>query len=252
MTAPPVPAPGDPLVAMMDDITAVFENGTAAPQYAYVENLHDGCGYTAGWLGFCTATGDLLNLVTQYNAAVPDNALARYTDTLHTLADAHSDDTAGLGTAFEADWKQAAEDPRFVRLQLQVGHDTYLVPARRYAAREGVATNLGLENFFDTALMMGPGENDCDGLPEIVRETDAAMHGSPASGVAEASWLTAFNQIRVRHLRKPCTPGRENDWPQAVGRSRALQELADQGRWDLTAAITIGGGFDVTITEPHD
>ncbi|GAA0631501.1 chitosanase [Kutzneria viridogrisea] len=242
----------DPLVATLDDITAVFENGANSPQYGYIENLNDGCGYTAGWIGFCTQTGDLLKLVERYNQAAPDNVLAKYTDTLRQLAGSGSDDTSALGGSFESDWKQAAQDSTFTELQLATGHELYLNPARDLVAQHGLRTNLGLANFFDTALMMGPGPTDCDGLPKIIGETSSALGGDPASGVDEASWLSRFNQIRAEHMRHPCTPGRENDWPSATGRTDALQQLADEGNWALTTPLTVHGGFEVTITDPHD
>ncbi|MDF3289648.1 chitosanase [Streptomyces silvisoli] len=251
-TATARPGTDQQTIYMMDDITAVFEQSASSPRYANIENDNDGCGWTAGWIGFCTATGDMLDLVKQYDAAEPDNVLAKYTATLQQLADAGSDDTSSLGSAFPDDWKQAAQDPAFVQLQLKVGHDTYLTPAQDLAAKEGVKTNLGLENLFDTALMMGLGPDDCDGMVKIASETDSALGGNPASGVDEARWLSQFNTIRQQHMTNPCTPGRQNDWPQAVDRSQALQQLADQGNWDLTAPLTVGADFNITITDPHD
>ncbi|MFC0429809.1 chitosanase [Kutzneria buriramensis] len=239
-------------VATMDDITAVFEQGASSPQYANIENDQDGCGFTAGWIGFCTQSGDMLDLVKQYNAAEPDNVLAKYTATLQKLADTSSDDVTALGAAFPSDWKKAAADPVFVQTQLKVGHDTYLTPALAQADQAGVKTNLGIENFFDTALMMGPGETDCDGLPKLVRETTTAAGGTPASGVDEKTWLKAFNQVRAKHMKNPCTPGRQADWPQAVDRTTALQKLADDGNLDLTTPLTIAADFGITISNPHD
>ena len=239
-------------VAMMDDITAVFEQGASAPQYANIENDQDGCGWTAGWIGFCSQSGDMLVLVKQYNTAEPDNVLSKYTATLQKLADTSSDDVSALGTAFPTDWKKAAADPVFVQTQLKVGHDTYLTPALAQAEQAGVTTNLGIENLFDTALMMGPGATDCDGLPKLVKETTTAAGGTPASGVEEKTWLTQFNQIRAKHMKNPCTPGRQADWPQAVDRTTALQKLADDGNLDLTAPLTIGADFNITIANPHD
>ena len=53
-------------------------------------------------------------------------------------------------------------------------------------------------------------------------------------------------------MRKPCTPGREKDWPDAVDRVQALQKLYDDGKQDLRAPLTIAGGWNLTITDPHD
>lgn len=239
-------------VYMMDDITAVFEHGKSSPQYANIENDNDGCGWTAGWIGFCTQTGDMLDLVKKYNAAKPGNILQKYTATLQKLADSGSDSTSELGSKFPSDWKAAAKDSVFVQTQLKVGHDTYLTPALTIAGQIGVKSNLGIENLFDTALMMGPGPSDCDGMPKLVKETTAAVGGTPASGKDEKAWFKTYNQIRTKHMKKPCTPGRENDWPSAVDRTQALQALADGGKWTLEAPVKIGADFGITITNPHD
>ncbi|WP_370947095.1 chitosanase [Amycolatopsis sp. cg5] len=245
-------APDKTTVFMFDDITAVFEQGANAPQYGNIENDKDGCGWTAGWIGFCTATGDMLQLVEKYNKAKPGNVLEKYTPTLRKLADSGSDSVKELGSKFPADWKTAAKDKAFQQLQITVGHDMYLTPALTTASKIGLKTNLGIENLFDTALMMGPGAGDCDGMPKIVKETTAAAGGTPASGKNEKAWLKTYNEIRVKHMKKPCTPGREADWPQAVDRAAALQKLSDTGKQDLRAPLTIGAGYDVTITNPHD
>jgi chitosanase len=236
---------------MIHDITAVFENSRVVPQYGFIKDQHDGCGLTAGWIGFCTKYGDLLDVVKSYNAAIPGNVLHKHTRALQRLADARTERTTGLG-GFTADWKRASLDPGFRRIQLEVGHDTYLAPARAVAAREGITTALGLEVLFDTALMMGPGRAACDGLLKIASETHRAMGGGAAAGAGEAAWLRRFNTIRIRHLKHPCTPGRQADWPRAVGRPRALQALADQGNWRLTPPVHIGGTYDLTITAPAD
>lgn len=215
-------------------------------------NLDDGCGFTAGWIGFCSATGDMYDLVVKYDAAGPGNPLQKYASRLKQLADSGSASTSGLGSAFVSAWKKAAGDPTFRRLQLEIGHDTYLTPARKIASRQGVTTLLGLENFFDTALMMGPDPTDCDGLPKLVEETDRAMGGSIAQGTDEKAWFAKFNQIRTRHLKHPCTPGRQQDWPNAVDRTQALEELADSGNGNLTPPVHIGADFNATIATPTD
>ena len=35
-------------------------------QYRYIEDIHDGRGYTAGIIGFCSGTGDMLEVVRAY------------------------------------------------------------------------------------------------------------------------------------------------------------------------------------------
>ena len=237
-------------VMIMDDITAAFEHGHAVPQYADIENLHDGCGYTAGWIGFCTATGDMLDLVKRYNAVRPGNALAKYTERLRRLADAESDRVDTLGTGFTTDWRHAAADPAFRRAQLDIGHDLYLLPAIAAAKREGITTMLGVEHLFDTALQSGPSAHDCAGMPQTVSRTNRIMGGNPAHGVSERRWLLAYDQIRTRQLQRPCEPGREVDWPDSVDRVAALSGLIRAGNWRLDLPVRLGSDVQITIRLP--
>ena len=47
-------------------------------QYRYIEDIHDGRGYTAGIIGFCSGTGDMLEVVQAYTRARRRNPLARF------------------------------------------------------------------------------------------------------------------------------------------------------------------------------
>ena len=47
-------------------------------QYRYLEDIGDGRGYTGGIIGFCSGTGDMLELVRRYTRTHPDNPLARF------------------------------------------------------------------------------------------------------------------------------------------------------------------------------
>jgi chitosanase len=256
VTAPPSAKPvAGPLTArqimIMDDITAAFENSEVLPQYAAIENLDDGCGYTAGWIGFCSATGDMLDLVRRYNEIRPGNVLRQYTDRLQRLANDEDDGVGGLGGAFPGDWRRAAADPVFRRAQLDVGHDTYLTPAIAMAKRHGIKTALGLEHLFDTALQSGPSATDCAGMPQTVSRTNRAVDGDPASGVSEKTWLAAYNEIRIRQLKNPCNPDRRVDWPDSIDRVEALSELARTGNWNLDTPVRLGSDVLLTITRPE-
>ena len=44
-------------------------------QYNYIEDIGDGRGYTAGIIGFCSGTGDMLELVELYTQREPGNVL---------------------------------------------------------------------------------------------------------------------------------------------------------------------------------
>src|SRR5689334_13027262 len=90
-----------------DSLISVFENHTLEPRYSYIENLHDGRGFTAGRAGFCTATGDLLKVVEHYEKSAPNNSLSKYLDPLRELAHEEDDSVKDL-SGFEKAWKSAA------------------------------------------------------------------------------------------------------------------------------------------------
>ena len=232
----------------VDEITNVFENGDITSGFADIEDYNDGCGYTAGYIGFCTQTSDDVNLVTYYDSVQPSNPLKTYLPALKKLADAGSDAHTGL-SGFVAAWQKAAKDPKFIQAQFEQAHTYYLAPALTEAEKVGITTPLGVANFFDTAVEMGPdGAPDSpDGLLVLVAETTKDEGGTPATGINEHTWLAQFNVVRTAHLKNPKTPGRKSDWPSSVDRVQALQAMASANEWTLPTPLHVGADFDYTI-----
>jgi chitosanase len=224
----------DHVVAQM---ISVFENGTPEIQYGYVEDLNDGRGYTAGRAGFCTACGDLLTVVNDYTTQVPDNALAKYLPTLTRLAASSDDSTDGLD-GFERAWRTAAREPAFRQAQDRVTDGLYGAPARKLAEDNGVRSALGLAILVDTAVQQGT-DDDPDGLPAVVRKTNAEMGGAPADGIDETKWLRGFLDVRRTILENPSSSDTRKVWSESVGRVDALRALLDAGNLDLTTPFTI-------------
>src|ERR1700760_3230066 len=104
-------APREKEIAM--ELVSSAENSTLdwRSAYAYIEDIGDGRGYTAGLIRFCSGTGDMLQLVRAYVAAAPGDPLAPFLPALRQV-----DGTAshrGLGPPFVAAWRHAARDPIF-------------------------------------------------------------------------------------------------------------------------------------------
>jgi chitosanase len=102
------------------------------------EDIGDGRGYTAGVIGFCSGTGDTLELVQAYTAAEPGNPLAAYLPALQKAngSDSHS----GLGTGFVNAWKAAAEETVFRTAQNHERDRVYFNPAVNQAKADGLRT----------------------------------------------------------------------------------------------------------------
>jgi chitosanase len=195
----PVAGPGagldDPVrkeIAMQ--LVSSAENSTLswADQYGYIEDIGDGRGYTAGIIGFCSGTSDMLAAVSEYTRRDPTNILVKYLTPLRTVNG--SDSHEGLGSDFTEDWKKAAEDPLFQQVQRDERDRLYFDPAVAAAKADGVRA-LGQFAYYDAAVMHGG-----NGMRSI-RAAALRQAKSPAQGGDEVTYLYAFLDARVAQMR---------------------------------------------------
>jgi chitosanase len=160
-------------------------------QYKYIEDIGDGRGYTAGIIGFCSGTGDMLELVEAYTNSVPGNPLAKYLPALRKVngTDSHT----GLGSAFESAWKQAAATTEFQAAQNNERDRVYFNPAVSQGKTDGLS-NLGQFAYYDAIVMHGPG-TDHSSFGGI-RSAAIKKAKPPAQGGDEATYLKAFFAAR--------------------------------------------------------
>jgi chitosanase len=160
-------------------------------QYTYIEDIHDGRGYTAGIIGFCSGTGDMLELVEAYTRTEPDNPLAPFLKALRKVNG--SDSHKGLGKPFVHAWKVAAQDPVFQAAQDLERDTVYFNPAVQRGKDDGLGT-LGQFIYYDAIVMHGPGGGDKSfgGIRRAARE----QADTPADGGDETTYLNAFLDVR--------------------------------------------------------
>ena len=161
-------------------------------QFSYIEDIGDGRGYTAGIVGFCSGTGDMLELVEGYTATKPGNVLAKYLPALRAVDGTSSH--AGLDPDFTRDWRSAAADPVFQRAQESVRDRLYFNPSVRDGKADGVRA-LGQFAYYDAAVMHG-----YSGM-RSVRSAALRVARPPAQGGAEGAWLQAFLDARVAEMK---------------------------------------------------
>lgn len=182
-------------------LVASAENSTLNwhSAYGYVQDIGDGQGYTAGIIGFCTGTHDLLVLVERYTAAHPDNGLARYLPALRKVdgTDSHQ----GLDPGFPAAWRAEAKVPAFQAAQDAERDRIYFDPAVSTAKRDGLGP-LGQFIYYDAMVFHGPGTDGFYGI----RERAMQRVKPPAEGGSEQAYLSAFLDIR-RATMKAKHPG---------------------------------------------
>ena len=162
-------------------------------QYAYIEDIGDGRGYTAGIIGFCSGTGDMLELVEAYTVTAPDNPLAPFLPALRLVngTDSHE----GLDPGFVEAWQLAAEDEDFQRAQDHERDIVYFTPAVTQAKADGLAA-LGQFIYYDAIVMHGPGGDDVSFGG--IRAAAMAREKTPAQGGDEVAYLNAFLDERER------------------------------------------------------
>ena len=165
-------------------------------QYKYIEDIQDGRGYTAGIIGFCSGTGDMLALVNAYTAARPGNVLSKYLPALKMVNNTASH--AGLDPTFVADWRSAANDAIFQQAQNAERDRSYFNPAVAQAKSDGLRT-LGQFIYYDAIVMHGPGDDPVSFGG--IRKAALSKARSPAQGGNEAAYLNAFLDARVAAMK---------------------------------------------------
>ncbi|MFF7542335.1 chitosanase [Streptomyces canus] len=183
---------------LAQQLVASAENSTLdwRSAYPYIEDIGDGQGYTAGVIGFCTGTNDLLTLVEGYTKAHPGNGLARYLPALRAVdgTDSHE----GLDPGFTTAWKAEARVPAFQKAQDTARDRVYFDPAVRLAKLDGLGT-LGQFVYYDAMVFHGPGTDPTSfyGL----RERALQKSHSPTEGGSEKAYLDTFLDLREDAMR---------------------------------------------------
>lgn len=169
-------------------------------QYTYIEDIGDGRGYTAGIIGFCSGTSDMLALVELYTeryADNTDNPLAGYLPALRAVdgTDSHE----GLDPGFPTAWRKAAKTSAFRKAQRDERDRVYFDPAVERAEKDGLGT-LGQFVYYDAMVMHGPG-TDAVSFGGIRRRARKNAD-TPADGGDETTYLHAFLDARVWAMKQ--------------------------------------------------
>ncbi len=186
------------------ELVSSAENSTLdwRGEFGYLEDIGDGRGYTGGLIGFCSGTGDMLQLVRSYVAAEPGDPLARFLPALRRVNGSASH--AGLGAPFVAAWHRAAHDPVFRRLQLRELDRVYFDPAVSRAKADGLGT-LGQFIYYDAIVMHGPGQS-ADSFGGIRRRA-IERAPTPAEGGSQVAYLETFLVVRRAQMKTEAKHG---------------------------------------------
>ncbi|MER6026038.1 chitosanase [Streptomyces sp. NPDC001851] len=200
--AAPAAAPGldDPAkkeIAM--ELVSSAENSSLdwKAQYKYIEDIGDGRGYTAGIIGFCSGTGDMLDVVQLYTDRKPGNVLAPYLPALRRVNG--TDSHAGLDPDFPRDWRKAAQDTVFQQCQNDERDRVYFNPAVAQGRTDGLRA-LGQFCYYDALVMHGDGDDPTSF--RSIRKRALRSAKPPAQGGNETTYLNAFLDARVWAMKQ--------------------------------------------------
>ena len=192
-----------------------------AKQYAYIEDIGDGRGYTAGIIGFTTGTGDLLEVVERYTELKPENELKDYIPALEQVNGTDSHD--GLGDSFEKAWEEAAQSDEMIQAQNDILNKEYMNVALQYAKKDGLRP-LGQYIYYDALVVHGSGDSeDCF---EAIRNAALKKEKAPSDGGDETAFLKAFLDARVPIMQMEAA---HSD----LSRLNAQQKFLDEKNFDL-------------------
>ncbi len=203
-------------------------------QYRYIEDIHDGRGYTGGIIGFCSGTGDMLEVVRAYARKRSHSTLTGFRRALKKVNG--TDSHAGLGKPFVKAWRKASRTKAMRRAQDRERDRVYFNPAVKLAKGDGLNA-LGQFAYYDAAVVHG-----FEGMAGV-RERALARAATPAAGGDETAYLEAFLDERVVEMRKEAA--HEDVTRIETAQRRFLRE----GNLDLAAPLqwwVYGDGFEIT------
>ena len=228
--------------AVAEALTSIWENDTPILDYAYSENIMDGRGYTSGRAGFCTGTGDAIQVIDCYDklrTAANGNLMAKYMPALTTINDKYMQtgmdqgDTSLLDAVgkWPSDWaasyNTAATKADFKTCQDQISDLLYYTPAMQAAVQVGLQKALTRAALYDMWINQGD--------DTLVKQTNSALGVKTAIGVGntvtEDAWLQKFLELRRDLLAGDAT------WASSVDRVAGYEKARRRGNWDLSMPV---------------
>ncbi|GAA5808245.1 hypothetical protein MFLAVUS_001633 [Mucor flavus] len=233
-------------------ITNVFEDGDVHFAFASCNDIRDMRGFTSGYAGFTTGTGDSESLIESFTSFRPNNKLAPFLSNIHEISQLpHCDRRSRGGTSklkgYCEAWRQEACDKNsgFSQLQKDWVFKNYMIPSARYAAQSGIYSPLGQAIFYDVIIQHGFQYVE----PDINIVRVLTLTGPRAPEETEQSFLKRF--LTTRRELQCCYP--DNVWPASATRSEDFLSLVENFEYNKNLDVPIKlNNFERTVTGHED
>jgi chitosanase len=170
-------------------MVSIAENSNTAwwTNYNYCEDIKDGRGFTVSLVGFCSGTGDLLEVVRDVQRMSPNHPLAQF---IPALVKANGSPThkglenlcSTIKSSGDSVWKKAV----WQGIQRE-----YLSTALDWAAKKKLTSVFSKGFLFDVALNHG-----ASGLDQIAKYVKSGVQ-PPSNGGGEVAYMQAYIQARI-------------------------------------------------------
>lgn len=121
-------------------------------QFNYIEDINDNRGYTISIVGFCTGTGDFIQVLETLEKFKPDHHLVKFIPLVRGKKDG---DISGLEDLPRAIKSVRIDDWEFHRAVWEIISKLYWTPANKFAHRVNIRSPLGIYIIYDTILNLG-------------------------------------------------------------------------------------------------
>ena len=217
--------PGVSSLEIVDTIlslVSIAENSSVKwwTKYNYCENIKDGRGLTVSIVGFCSGTGDLIQVLEALKKLKADHPLVKYIPTVKKVDG--SSKTTGL-ESFAADLK-ANDDSYWRTAAWTIIQKLYWNPAMEYCSKKGLTSNLSKYIAYDTILNFG----DYDGFAKRMTAK------TPKDGGKEADWIADFLNAKQAIIEKDRSLGDTKN-----NRVDMQKALLKSGNLDLKSKMTV-------------
>ena len=235
---------------LVEQISTIFENSSPDFQYAYIEDIEDGAGITAGRVGFNRYS--LYEFVQIYTQNKPHNRLSKYLPCLNTLTEdglnyaclfpsvpkntlktKHFREKTLRYFDFGRDFIRSARDPIMRKTQDQIVERNIYQPAIEWFHKLHLKTPIGFLIVYDSILQQGI--DDLQGLKTMLRLT-------PPWNGNELEWLQEYMKVRKDDQMHPFYPDGVTRYETApykcYPRSDALIEILNSKNTELQTPLS--------------